>query len=403
VIGNAIKFTQHGGIQVDLWGADDGAGQYRLCFRIKDTGIGVSPSVERTLFQAFVQGDDTETRPYGGTGLGLIISQRLLRQMGGDLCYEKCSGPGAQFLMECRLAVGTPEAGSANPSILSRELESLRVVVADRSGFSRKALEAWLESWNVDHACFSDLSEAVKQRSLNGTDVLLLHRELLAELGKPGQSMLHSMLQNRTQCVVIGEDDGGHQQLWQGSLQFLAEPIQPEDLCAILGKIALRIRMGRTHASALEPKWYGMAGESTLFSEKFPLRILLVEDSPMNQKVMRYMMGKLGYRADVVENGEEALRAVKGDHYDLVLMDLQMPVMGGVECCRRMRDGIALLRSPFICALTANVSLEDQLMCRQVHMDDFLGKPICVESLKQVLRKAHAHREAIAQVPANLL
>ena len=393
MIGNALKFTHHGFVRICLCTEQVGERWVRLITTVRDSGIGIDSNRVDELFDAFMQVDDSETRRFGGSGLGLALSKRLCQLMGGDLMLT-CNDPdGSEFEMDCRVEVPPESAvGRVHDAIEATELQHLRVIAVDPSEFSRTHLERLLQFWNLPHETFADLSAMVQSGANHRADVILIHKDALMELPVAVGEVLRTLQQDAERVVIHGGalDEWKNVEVGKNLLQ-VDTVLDPRKLGRIL----------RSSGSEVSKSGYSVARDviqasvemgSQSFAERFPLRILLVEDNTMNQKVAVFMMEKLGYHLAIANNGKEALEQLCELHPDLILMDLQMPVMGGIECCQLLRERFTPDESPYVCALTANVSIEDQLQCRNARMDDFLPKPVNRESLERVLKRAFLHR-----------
>ena len=395
LIGNALKFTDQGFVQVEMEVRPGGKRYLYLKTKVRDSGIGVSEHRTEALFDAFYQEDNSTTRKFGGSGLGLAISKRLAQLMGGDLSIRKPTEGGVEFTFEC--LVGQLEAGLSpvTPEFDTESPTPIRTVVVDPSQFSKNGIKRILDFWRMPCECYGDLREMIESRAHQRSALVMIHFSAFEEHKKRATEILKSMQTAHNQVVVFGRGAVKCLELGPDSgdlnLEFVEEFMDLRQLNRLLRQMDNRQKTKPKVEKAPDVMHHRGRADVMTFGERFPLRLLLVEDSPMNQKVTDFMMRKLGYELDIVFNGKEALEKLHKQTYDLILMDLQMPVMGGVECCRLIRSSLEAQTPPYICALTANVSVEDQLLCRQAQMDDFLPKPLSLDALKQVMRKAHAH------------
>ncbi len=395
MIGNALKFTHHGFVRISLHTERVGERWVRLITTVRDSGIGIDSNRVDELFDAFMQVDDSETRRFGGSGLGLALSKRLCQLMGGDLMLT-CNDPdGSEFEMDCRAEVLSENAvGVDRDASKVIELPHLRVVAVDPSEFSRTNLERLLQFWNLPHETFADLSAMVQRGANHRANVILIHKDALKELSVAVGEVLRTLQQDVERVVIHGGALDNWKSVEAGDHLLKVDTVlDPRKLGRILRSSASEV-LKSDYSIARDVALASAKSVSQSFAQRFPLRILLVEDNPMNQKVAVFMMEKLGYHLTIANNGKEALEQLCELHPDLILMDLQMPVMGGIECCQLLRERFAPDESPYVCALTANVSIEDQLNCRHASMDDFLPKPVNRESLERVLKRAFLHRLA---------
>ncbi len=380
--GNAVKFTRKGGIALVVSQADAGPeGAPRLRFEIADTGIGIQQAAQARLFEKFSQSDPSHSRKYGGTGLGLAISRRLAELMGGEIGFSSQPGSGSTFWFT--LPLQPPRVPLSEPVPDLAQLAGIRVLVVEDNPVSRRLRERELAGWGLAVAA-----------AVNGTEALAALRDAHAA-GRPFDVALIDQWLADMQGEKLGR-------------LILDEPVLEGTaliLMATMGtpSITNRVRKLGFHASLTKPvrqsslfRWLCVAigvrdAEETRLSEETleasaaaeaevaPARagkLLLVEDSPVNQVVAIAMLKKAGYAVDAVGNGLEAVRAVRGSVYDLVLMDLAMPEMDGFEATAEIRR-LAPPRGRIpIVAMTANALPGDRERRLDAGMDDYLTKPI---------------------------
>ena len=372
LLGNAVKFTAQGEVVVSvsvLRSTDDVA---TVAFAVHDTGIGIPTDRMDRLFQSFSQIDASTTRVYGGTGLGLAISHRLAAAMGGELEVESTVGQGSTFTFVVPLPRGreTEDRLRAAPA----ELPGRSALVVDDNATNRRILRVQLEGWGMRVEDDADPRAALLRCTTAPTpyDVVLLDMHMphldgvalatsLRQL--PGWQavpllLLTSLGQRPADAVDL---DLGH----------LTKPVKAAALRTAVAQ-ALGAREQERQRAAAAP----VAGR---------LRVLVAEDNVVNQKVATLLLQRLGQRPDVVGNGQEALEAVRARHYDLVLMDVQMPVLDGLEATRRIRAELPANRQPRIVAMTANALLEDREACLAAGMDGYLAKPVRAHELSAAL------------------
>ncbi|MCW2679079.1 MAG: response regulator [Frankiales bacterium] len=386
LLSNSVKFTRRGDVVVTVTAGDEGPEGVALSFAVRDTGIGIPTDRVDRLFRSFSQVDASTTRLYGGTGLGLAISKRLAEAMGGHLQVRSTLGVGSTFTMQVRL----PRAAQTEDALLHApaELPGRRVLVVDDNETNRRILRRQLESWEMQVESARDAEEALAAVEAGGQyDVVLLDMHmprmdgigLATELRKrPATRDLPLLL-----LTSLGQRPRKANEL---GLLHLTKPVKAS---------ALRTAVATALGAALEPV-SGAAAEAEAAPRR--LRVLLAEDNVVNQRVAVLMLERLGYRADVVGNGEEALAAVTQRRYDVVLMDVQMPVLDGLQATRRLRAELPPEHQPRVVAMTANALAEDREQCLAAGMDDYLAKPVRRDELAAALSRVTAVADDEAEV-----
>ncbi|HUP87341.1 MAG TPA: response regulator [Acidimicrobiales bacterium] len=384
LVSNAIKFTDAGEVVVRATRVEESA--TRVCVRVavSDTGVGIDPARLSALFEPFTQADASTTRRYGGTGLGLAISARLAEMMGGDLRAEAVPGGGSTFSFTLALAKVTETAPAPAAPTPRSDLRGLRVLIVDDNATNRTILEHQVASWGMTSVS-ADSGEAaldiLDETSDGGFDVALLDLdmpgldglELAARIrSEPTTAALPLVL--LTSAAVRGTAEAARR---AGIQAYLPKPVRQSQLFEALATV-----LGSGEAPALVTRHTLAEGRAG----RLP-RILVAEDNSVNQLVVVAMLGKLGYRTDVVANGLEAVDSVMRGRYGAVLMDCQMPEMDGYEATERIRQhGGTRPRLPII-ALTAGAMEGERERCLGAGMDDFLTKPISFEALDRTLRR----------------
>nr|BFE60505.1 hypothetical protein GCM10020063_050310 [Dactylosporangium thailandense] len=353
LLSNAVKFTSSGEIVVT--GSFALAGdRVRVALAVADTGIGIPPERMDRLFRSFSQVDASTTRTYGGTGLGLAISRRLARAMGGDLTVVSRPGEGSTFTLTALLRIS-----ATAPPAATADLGGRRALVLSGNATLRRVLCAQLTQWGME--CTPDPSTA---------DVVLTDGRSAAFDGP---------------SILLSTVDAPRP---PGFAAVLTKPVRAAALQAALD----RVLNGPAESSAAE--------DPAPVPPVRPLRILVAEDNQVNQTVATMMLAKLGHRADVVANGAEALDAVRRVRYDVVLMDVQMPVLDGLDATRRIRSELPPAARPHIIALTASALIEDRAACEAAGMDDFLTKPMRPTDLAAVLSAFTSAQSVAGPAPA---
>ena len=389
LVGNAVKFTAAGDVQVRVDHRDD-----RLRFVVRDTGIGIPPERRARLFQPFSQVDASTTRRFGGTGLGLAICRRLVELLGGDIDVESELGRGSAFTFTIALRAGAPDAPP------QAWLRGKVAAVVERSAAVYEALAHQLRPWGMDALRFSSLADALAAARGGALDLLLVDAALLAEA--PGLA------------------DGAHRPplLLLAALHRLRAAKQVPDIAGLISKPIKRSQLydalQQVFGEALAGPPADAPASDAPMATRLPARVLLVEDSPINQKVALRMLERLGYRADVACDGGEAVEVVQKIAYDIVLMDVQMPVLDGLEATRRIRQSALSGPQPWIVAMTAEALAGDEARCRAAGMDDYVTKPVQLGALTAALRRGllargvqapardHASAAAVAELTAQV-
>ncbi len=383
--GNAVKFTDLGEVWVRTSLVDRQGPRATIRFVVSDTGIGIPPEDHGRLFEKFSQVDTSATRRHGGTGLGLAISRELVEAMGGRIGLTSRVGPGSEFWFEVPLTVR--DDSPADPT--AQPLDGARLLVVAGSDALRRCLTERLESLgaNADAVTDGDQAAVALAAAVQGGDP---YRLVLVDLGlgehpddEPTARVRAAVAGTTTPLLglaAINAPCSTERCRTLGLTDCVVKPLRHEDLVA---KVAATLR-GRTPDRRVET----VAGDR-LYTPGFEqMRVLLVEDNPVNQQVALAILGKIGVAVDAVANGLEALSALRRTRYDLVLMDCQMPEMDGFETTRRLRhrqSGVLDPRVPVI-AFTANAMASDREACLEAGMDDYLSKPIQPQKLRAMLQ-----------------
>ncbi len=374
LVNNAVKFTPGGSISIEvrrLAAPTEAPDSTRLEFTVRDTGIGIADDRVDRLFKVFSQVDSSTTRKYGGTGLGLVISQRLCALMGGDIRVESSVGQGSAFTFTITTAAAIVPPDTGLPD-LPGALRSGPVLVIEDHAVTRRRLEKFFQDWGAAcHLVASPAEALALAATLTPAPSLLLVNhdkiEALAPLATPRLIMLPF----------------GH---------TTPEASAGGPVCAYISKPLKSVVLAQTIAALFTsasrpPLELRAAGSARLLAEDIPLEVLLAEDNAVNQKVALRFLSRLGYRADAVGNGLEALTALENRRYDLVLMDLQMPEMDGLEASRQIRQRLPAARQPKIIALTANAVQGDREICLAAGMDDYVSKPVKLHEIEEAIRR----------------
>ena len=393
LVGNAVKFTSSGEVALSVKRFSDGAENSSLHFAVRDTGCGIAGDHLDRLFRPFSQVDASTTRRYGGTGLGLVISKRLTEIMGGRIWVETKSDVGSvfQFIIPLHTAP-QPEALPGADDCWSGK----RVLIVDDNATNRRIYDAQLRHWGLATTSVETPSEALDCLRDQQFDVAVFDFEMPDVNGMElAQRVADLGLAPHMRVILSSSSGVSKRQLLIGLDNppfhaFLAKPMRSD---------ALREVMAHLLSGAPAPLVRRTAGDIDIpLAKQRPLRILLAEDNVVNQKVVAAQLKRLGYHPDVVANGLEALTAVRRQTYDVILMDVQMPEMDGLEASRRIVQEFDVGRRPRLIALTANVFKSDQDACLAAGMDGFLGKPSDLAQLREVLLQCRQVAEPVTTV-----
>ena len=390
LLSNALKFTETGEVvvTVEVEGDEQTEGGSRLHITVRDTGIGLTTAGLAKLFQSFSQADSSTTRKYGGTGLGLAISKRLAELMGGTMWAESDGpGQGSRFhvTIAAERAQAPPEARRA-PSGPQPALEGKRLLVVDDNATNRRILGLQARAWGVYVEDAESPEQALQSlREGRAFDLAVLDMQMP---GMDGVALARAAkaLAPALPCVLFTSLGRGHRAEPGDAGLFaavLAKPLHQSQLFDTLMTLLAGDAPARPAAAAKPAMDAGMAA-------RHPLRILLAEDNVVNQKLALRLLQQMGYRADVASNGIEAIECIARQPYDVVLMDVQMPEMDGLEASHRITARWPAGERPRIVAMTANAMQGDREACLAAGMDDYVTKPIRVDALVEALNRVPA-------------
>jgi CheY-like chemotaxis protein len=391
LLSNAVKFTEAGEVVLTVSSRPLAADRAELTFSVRDTGIGVSPEVMSRLFQSFSQADSSTTRKYGGTGLGLAISRRLSELMGGRLWAES-EGPsrGATFFFSIQAPTAELPAARQRDFVgVQPELQGKRVLVVDDNETNRRVLALQTAKWGMQSRATDSPLEALRWLEQGDAfDVAILDMHM-PEMD--GLALARQIRERRPALpLVLFSSLGRREVVGDGKLfnAYLGKPIHQSHLYdTLVGLFAQEATPKAVTPEADRPRL------DPDMAARHPLRILLAEDNVVNQKLALRLLQQMGYRADLASNGLEAVESVQRQTYDVVLMDVQMPDMDGLEASRKITARWRQQERPHIIAMTANAMQGDRDMCLAAGMDDYLTKPIRVERLVEALHQVPARRD----------
>jgi PAS domain S-box-containing protein len=385
LLGNAVKFTERGEVVLSVTAEPQPEAKIQLSFAVRDTGIGIPSEGMERLFQSFSQVDASTTRRFGGTGLGLAISKRLAELMGGSLAVQSEVGKGSTFYFTilAEPVSSKPRTWlSPNPALL----KGREMLVVDDNATNRRILSELGAGWGMRvHAVVSGAEALAVLREGRLFDIAVLDMHMPEMDGSMLAREIRQIRSPKEMPLVLLSSLGAKEQVADPSLfaAFLTKPAKPTLLLETLASL-LRTEASAPRPMSAHPFVAGAAGSATRTE-----RVLLAEDNAVNQKVALLMLSKLGFRADVAADGNEVLEAVQRQRYDIIIMDVQMPEMDGLEASRRVMKLWPNRRErPWIIALTANAMLGDREECLLAGMDDYISKPIKTEELSAALERA---------------
>jgi signal transduction histidine kinase/DNA-binding response OmpR family regulator len=381
LLSNAVKFTEAGEVVLTLSASGD-----RLHFVVRDTGIGLTDAGLSKLFQKFSQADSSTTRKYGGTGLGLAISKLLAELMGGTMSAESAGpGQGSTFRFSIHAPAAALPQGSKRDFIGEQPaLKGKRILVVDDNATNRRILALQTAKWGLVAQDTAHPEEALRMLQAGRFDLAILDMHMP---DMDGATLAARIREDGHALPLVLFSSLGRKEV--GDSAFAATLAKPLRQSALFDTL---VSLLANHASPKEVEAAKPRLDAGLAS-RHPLRILLAEDNVVNQKLALRLLQQMGYRADVAGNGIEAIECVERQPYDVVLMDVQMPEMDGLEASRRINARWPNSGRPRIVAMTANAMQGDREACLAAGMDDYVTKPIRVEALVQALLKSGERRD----------
>jgi PAS domain S-box-containing protein len=391
LVGNSVKFTERGEIVVSVDKESEDPSGVLLHFQVRDTGIGIPPEKQQMVFDAFTQADTSASRKYGGTGLGLAITSRLVALTGGKLWLESDIGRGSTFHFTCHFGFAdhVPQPESADPDII----RDLPVLVVDDNNTNRRILLEMLSSWGMKPESANSGSAALAALE-RASDENRPFRLVIADMRMPqmdGCALTKEIRKSRafgTVPILMLSSNGQSDEVPRcrklAISAYLMKPAQPSDLLdAILSAFSKPLLVEPEKGASAQPNAPAIAADR--------FRILLAEDNAVNQKLAIALLQKRGHTVIPTSNGKEAIEALEREKVDLVLMDVQMPVMDGFEAIRSIRAKELTTGAHIpIVALTAHAMKGDREKCLAVGADDYVSKPIRTVDLLAAMDRARA-------------
>ena len=401
LVGNAVKFTTTGEVVVEVTPAAHGLRaiepghdhdtdflvhpeQWLLHFSVRDTGIGIPLEKQHRLFKSFQQVDASTTRHYGGTGLGLAICKRLVELMGGRIWVDSDAGKGATFhftiLAKAATASAPPGWQATQPQLVGK-----RLLVVEDGVSNQRIIKHRAEQWGMIVEAAATSREVLARLEQGPPfDAAVIDLQLadmdglaLADLIRK-QPAGHTLPLMLFSSIRLRSDDSRASDL--GITLFVHKPLRPAQLLDSLCR-ALSVQVQRDKKGAFAPNL------DADFARRLPLRVLLADDNPINQKVGVSVLRKLGYRADVANDGLEVIKALEQKPYDILFLDVQMPEMDGLECARRICHRWTRDKRPVVIAMTGNALMGDREKCLAAGMDDYISKPVRIVELQTALER----------------
>ncbi len=408
LVSNGLKFTAQGEVSIGLRAqrAPSPPGSpplWRLYFSVRDSGMGIPAEKFGLLFRSFSQVDSSTTRQFGGTGLGLAICKSLITLMNGEISVESEPGKGSSFNFNI-LVEGAPIPALVNENLQPGALVGMRLLIVDDNSTNRRILSFQTTKWGVDCEAVESgaralellrsghvFDAAVLDMQMPGMDGLMLAQKIREEF--PALKLPLVLLTSMGLWADTPRDQAAL------FVSCVNKPVKPSQLFSILG-------LTRAPAAPAPSPLVPLNEVKPNLAQRCPLEMLLVDDNLINQKVAQRLLQQVGYKADIAGNGLEALEAVRRQRYDMVLMDVQMPEMDGLEATRQIRLLDLPWPNPCIIAMTANAMHGDREKCLAAGMNDYVSKPIQPEKLVQTIEqwavKIHSGRATPAQAPQPL-
>lgn len=394
---NAIKFTEKGEVCIHVECIRRDSQTIQCRFSVKDTGIGISKDRQQDLFKPFTQADSSTTRKFGGTGLGLTISRKLVGLMGGNLAIESEPGKGSCFRFDMEFKEDTSKI-VPDISVDAQSLTRCRILAVDDNAMNRKLLSIMMGSWGCDYDIVEDGATAMKYLESAAEqnrpyDLAILDMCMPGMDGKYLGQLIRKRMKKSPALIMltsIGHRGDAAEFLQLGFSAYLTKPIKRNQLFDCLKMVFNEQQHNGKQplAPGSKPKLITRHDISAI--KKPRVTALLVEDNKVNQIVAKTMLTKMEIKVDIADNGQIAVEKLTSTDYDIVFMDMQMPVMDGLTATQRIREDNSPVknRKVYIIAMTANAMKGDRETCLKAGMNDYIAKPIRKEDLESALERA---------------
>ena len=382
LLSNAVKFTHKGEVEISVTSEHLDFKEYLFKFNVRDTGLGIPENKLDKLFKPFSQVDSSTTRTFGGTGLGLVISKRIVELMGGEIGFTSIEGEGSNFYFTIKAESVTSDKKvylfESSPKLLGK-----RVLIIDQNKSNGTMLNNLAKRWRMSSDLITNISELkIKFENHDDYDLFIINTSKL-------NSKVHTLI-DEIKSSSHKKNIGFILIKAQGKDLGITESVHP--FCRMLDKPVRRKQLHQTILSFIES---GLVSSTNYLVEKEvqkitpadKVRVLLVEDNNVNQMVALRMLQRIGFNADIASNGKEAVDAVETIEYDLIFMDISMPVMDGLTACSVIKSNTSLKKQPIIIAMTANAMSGDKENYLKIGMDDYISKPVNLEELRKIISK----------------
>lgn len=379
LVNNAMKFTNRGEVYIDVELQNASGDDLHIAFHVHDTGIGIPEDKLSRLFKPFSQVDSSSTRKYGGTGLGLAISERLVKLMGGEIGVKSTPGIGSTFTFTI---ISRPAKSSVKQyaSFNTGENEGKRILIVDDNEHNLSILKSQMEMWKLVPTLASSGKQALEILKNDSEFHLVISDMQMPEID--GVSLAKSIKEKTPSIPIILLSSIGDETKSKYPELFAAVLTKPVKQAQLFNLVQLELKQNKVTPPEASKKKNILSED---FAVSHPLSILIAEDNLVNQKLAIRILEKLGYKAKIANDGKEAVEMFERDKYDVVLMDMLMPEMDGLEATRLIRS--SSYDQPRIIAMTANALPEDKEQCLLAGMNDYISKPIKLEELVNILRK----------------
>jgi two-component system, sensor histidine kinase and response regulator len=388
LLSNAVKFTHHGEVSLSVAKLRDSDNQVLLSFEVRDSGIGIPREIQGRVFQPFVQADTSTARKYGGTGLGLVIAARLVNQMGGEIGFESEFGKGSTFHFTARFERDIAQAGTTKLTLPDDSFAGTRALIATSSATNRRMLSEHLYLWGISNLSMNSAGSALKELHDAAARGDPFHLALIeATLAEAGTTLIEKIKRDpalaQIKVLAIGPlAPEGTGPSAGGADAIISKPIRPSHLLNCL--MALLRGNRRPANQAVAQGQSAVVGDDNLAGRK-AVSVLVVDDNLVNSSLARTQLEKLGYSAEVANDGDGALAAAALRRYDIILMDCEMPGMDGYTATAEIRRLERSGRRTTIIAMTAHAMASMRARCLAAGMDDFLAKPVKLLPLATML------------------